>query len=208
MLNKRKLTVLIALAVAAIVGVIVGFAAAGPHLSAAPASEPEPSPSASSTGVDAAAVLTPELLRTVYAGATIAARFVGSDAETQKRLTYRENGFSEELAATFTPVWFDVFADPIVGTAETLNGQKLISAVVNVQAREVTLESVEGDAGARVFRMAVRIDCVPQWTTQNGQLRMPAHFTAFWHVTLDEASGKITDVAQPTLDEIPLRPKA
>lgn len=208
MLDKKRLAIIIAIAAVVIVALVIGIVWIATNATRSDA-EPTPSPSAtSSAGADTSG-FTPELKSAVITAAATAAQFQGSDTKAQRERNYLKAGFTQELATNFEPVWFEVFSDPIVGKVHIEStGETLVSAAVSIQARDVTVESAKGAPGSRIFRVAVDVDCQPQWTTETGNPRMPSKFTATWRVTIDEATGQITDVTQPTADEIPFRPES
>lgn len=206
MLDKKRLALIIAIAAVIIVALVAGIVWITANNK--PGAEPEPSSSPTSTADVDTSAFTTELRTTVITAAATAAQFQGSDTKAQRERNYVDAGFTQELATTFEPVWFEVFSAPIVGKVHIEStGETLVSAAVSIQARDVTVEDVTGEDGNRLFHVAVDVDCQPQWTTDTGNPRMPSKFTATWRVTIDEATGQVTDIKQPTPDEIPFRPE-
>lgn len=208
MLDKKKLFVLGVIAfiiIGALVAVIIWLSTSSTRN--APA-EPTPgaTPSSSAAADDG---FTKEIEATATTAAATAAQFQGSDTKAQRERIYADAGFSQELATSFEPVWFEVFSDPIVGTVSIqATGETLVSASVGVKGTpNVELQSVKGKPGNRSYRVAVDVAFQPQWTTQTGNPRTESQYTATWIVTVDEATGVVTNVEQPAADEIPFRPE-
>lgn len=201
MLDKKRLALIIAIAAVVIAAVIIAIVLV--TTANQPAAKPTPTPSATSTPSTTAPGFTNELRSLTITAAASAAQFQGSDTRAARERYYLKAGFSPELARNFEPVWFDVFSNA-TKTKIAATGETLIGAAINVKGSALITEvTATGEAGHRVYRAAVEVDCQPQWSTDAGGPFTRSPFKATWHVTVDEATGLVTEVTQPKPDEIP-----
>lgn len=205
MLNKKRMTIVIGIGIIVIVAIITGVI----WLASATTQGAEPSPTPSETSTDnlRAPGFTEELKGTAVTAAVTAAVFQGSDTRAAREKRYASSGFTQELAENFEPVWFDVFGTASKHYIEA-TGETLIGAAVNYTGvNTVQHVTATGKAGNRVYRVAVDVGCTPQWSVDGGGSQMATAFTATWTVTVDEATGLVTGIEQPTPDEIPFQPE-
>jgi len=208
MLDKKKIIIIaiVGVVVAVLIGAIVWLALSGSRNTTT--STPDAAPTGSAEPV--IAEIPAEIEEMATTAAATAVQFQGADTKSQRERNYIAAGFSQEVAANFEPVWFDVFSDPIVGKVSIeATGESLVSAAVSVKSvPSVELESVTGEPGARSYRIAVDVAFQPQWTTDTGSPRFESQYTATWTVTVNEATNTVTGVVQPSADEIPFRPES
>lgn len=207
MLDKKKLAIIITVAIVVLAALIIGIIWVSTNAGRATTATPNSSPTSSTLSPAATATLTDPQRATVITAAVAAAQFSGSDGKAQRDRNYAAAGFPEGLAASFQPVWLEVFNVPTVSKVKiAATGETLLGATINVQSTPtVSVTHVSGTPGHRTFEVAVDVACAPQWTLDGGSVRFGNEFTATWHVTLDEATGAVTNVEQPTRAQIPFQ---
>lgn len=130
-----------------------------------------------------------ELYMTEYAPVAIrvvnaAATWSSSQTPEERVQAYREAGMSDELAESFAPIWADMFTD---------------AAVTDVEAQIVTFKQIgeiTGSEGAAVWNVMYDVTFQANWNVDGAGSRL-ARESAYWWVTVDQATGKVTGISQP-----------
>lgn len=113
---------------------------------------------------------------------------VAQDVNVQR---YLSAGFSKDLAESFEPVWKDIY-DP----------EKLTYFGVTAAADRVWLSDASGEENAHSYRVGVLISYDIEWSLREGSDSGSPKAEATWWVTLDEKTGKVTEIDQPTKGEL------
>lgn len=206
MINKKKLALIVGFIIAvvlALVLVIVLTATAGttariskPHEStAAPSASASSTPGSGATeGSYADVEAFTEQLAEHARSAASAANAWSKAAPAQNRVNqYLRSHISPETASTFTPVWAEIFAS--AKTAE----------VTTSLVGDPAISSVTGTTGHHTFIVGVPVNYQATWLRQDGTTGYQAPTRATWWVTVDEASGLITAITQPSPDDLQIR---
>lgn len=189
MLDKKRLAVFITLGAIVLVAFIALVAWIIGNINSAPATAPSASPTPSSSISPELAAFTPELEK-VAVNVAIAASSWSSAATPEARAQqYERAGMSPEYARVYTPIWSSVF-----------EGTKSSEVSSAVRSKPEVLD-VDGDLGYLTFKVAVPIDWRASWNFGSGQQFQPGAANP-WIVTVDEHTGLVTAVDQPSLDDI------
>lgn len=204
MLDKRKLTLFIIAAVV-IVATIAGIAvlaigrASTPQAtsSTAPATAPIPSGHADETPNSASyeSWLAFEPYSQVAREVALeACRWRKLEDAAVKERAYVAAGMSAQLAASFRPVWADVFATESVATAE-------ISCRVNTPP---AVNAVDGTEGNYVWRVGVTVIYEGTWV-HNATPGAQGAASATWWLTVEQETGEVIAIEQPSPSDVQIR---
>lgn len=204
MLDKRKLTLFIIAAVV-IVATIAGIAvlaivrASVPQATSSTAPAPAPIPSGhadetpNSESYESWLAFEPysQVARDV---ALEACRWRKLEDAAVKERAYVAAGMSAQLAASFQPVWADVFAPASVATAE-------ISCRVNTLP---AVNSVDGTEGNYVWRVGVTVIYEGTWV-HNATPGVQGAASATWWLTVEQETGEVIAIDQPSPNDVQIR---
>lgn len=113
---------------------------------------------------------------------------VAQDVNVQR---YLSAGFSKDLAESFEPVWTDIY-DPAQLTYFNTSGK----------VDRIWLSDATGEENAHSYRVGVLISYDIDWAWREGGASSNPEAEATWWVTLDEKTGKVTEIDQPTKGEL------
>lgn len=138
------------------------------------------------------AAFTPELAQIARDATHAAVTWGVSTPRDQLINRYTENGMSPEYASVFTPLWVSVF-----------EGAR--SAQVDVQSvRQPEVLDVTGEENFRTFRVAVPVVWNASWVSSSQGQQNAGTKPGVWILTVDEHTGLITEVDQPTVEDLDL----
>ncbi|MGO4298350.1 hypothetical protein [Glutamicibacter sp. MCAF14] len=206
MIDKKKLIIFGALAaviVAAIIGGIV-WAANNSEPAAEPTTAPtanEPSQSATPTPsitpspsdgkFDGLMSFDKDREQAASNAAVAAAKWSSPVSDEARQQGYLSAEFSPELAKSFAPVWADIY-DP----------EQVTSLTVEANAERVWLNDATGEESKHTYRVGVLVNYNVDWMLRSGGASGQPEAQATWWVTMDEKSGKVTKIDQPTKSEL------
>lgn len=122
----------------------------------------------------------------------LAAAWDGTQSDADRTAAYETAGMSPELAASYKPVWAEVFANvPASHITITQNGAP-------------GLNTLSGDPGHQQVKVGVSLKYSGTWT-HAGRTDMQVPADATWWVTIDEASGKAVAIDQPSTNDVQIR---
>jgi hypothetical protein len=214
MIDKKKVAVIgaavglvLGLLIAGIVWVATSGKNAGGGGSSPVATATSPAPSSTPTASSATPSSSPTetafdvdqaYAQTAITTAMVAASWDGIDTDENRRTAYVGAGFSPQLAASFTPLWQQVFDVPQVFHYDFGDGRSVMSAttVGNLDS-DPDIASTTGQAPHQQFRFAVNIAYKADWDKTAGSDNFHLGGTGTWFVTVDEATGKAVAVEQP-----------
>lgn len=207
MLDKKKIVALAGFALAVIIVLVTAIIAmtgsggnskanntpAAQESSSAPAT-PSPSPSA------ALALEEQDLL---IRAANAAASYAGPKSGTApwKPADYMKYRFAENLAETYTPIWYGVFAGRTDQEGVIVHGQA--GGEGSSPSTYVRVLDFSGDhPGAYVLRVAVDVN----WSTEGVKpapgKKNPKGGKATWTLTYDQLSQRVVKIEQPAWQEL------
>lgn len=222
MIDKKKLTIILGVAVACTIALIVAIVWAVTTLAgnnsdptptptpsaatetATPSAEPEPTPAATETaGTEAPegdAQLLPEELQTKAENAAgAAAVWSGYRNRASYESRYTNAGFSAELVDSYESVWASVYDDPAVAVIES-TGMPMVETFASIVSSEV--RDIRGEEGDRLFVVAVKIHYDAQWTDRDGRTHLGgvqsnSQGDAIWGATVSEKTGEVVEISDP-----------
>lgn len=205
MIDKKKLTIFGAIAVIVVAAIVGGIIWASQN--STPTTEPTPSPTATPSS---SATPSPEITASPSEGefdgllsfdkerekvaanaAVAAAKWSSPVSEEAREQGYRSAGFSPELVESFNPVWADIY-DP----------EKVTSLIVEANSERVWLSDATGKDKKHTYRVGVLINYNVDWMRRSGGASGQPEAQATWWVTMDEKTGKVTKIDQPTKAEL------
>lgn len=196
MIDKKRLTIIavvIAVLIAVIVALIVALMNANRDSAATPPSPTgEPVvPTVVETDPTPEIVFTEEQLQTirdVAAAATTWTNITTNEANVQR---YIDAGMSSSLAREFVPVWAEIY----------LGGAEIYGTLAPRGTPTVVDYTPGSTEGTGIFQVEGVIDFDGTARLEPGR-PVPVTGQAIWLFALDEATGKVIAIAQPTLAEL------
>ncbi|MGH3654828.1 hypothetical protein [Glutamicibacter sp.] len=123
--------------------------------------------------------------------AVAAAKWSSPVSDEARQQGYLSAEFSPELAKSFAPVWADIY-DP----------EQVTSLTVEANAERVWLNDATGEESKHTYRVGVLVNYNVDWMLRSGGASGQPEAQATWWVTMDEKSGKVTKIDQPTKSEL------
>lgn len=209
MIDKKKLIIFSVIAAVIIAAVIGGIIWAANN--SEPAAEPTTTPTANETNApNESASPTPSITASPSEGefdglmsfdkdreqaasnaAVAAAKWSSPVSDVSRQNGYSNAEFSPELAKSFEPVWADIY-DP----------EQVTSLTVEANAERVWLNDATGENKNHTYRVGVLINYKANWMRRSGGASGQPEAQATWWVTMDEKTGKVTKIDQPTKGEL------
>lgn len=196
MIDKKKLGIIIAVTagVTTLLVVLAVWVGSTPNRPGSPvdALVQPPAASPSATPEDRLRAIAPDLDQTARKVALQVVQW-GSFPLESRRGHYVEVGMSPGYAAVFQPIWQTVF-EPVGG------GQ-----VSGIYLESTRVLDTTGEEGYRTFQVAIEARYTAQWHADGrptGSTRRNV-----WVLTVDEHSGLVTAVDQPSMEELDLVPE-
>ena len=209
MIDKKKLTIFGVIAAVIIAAVIGGIIWAANN--SEPAAEPTTAPTANETNAPNESVTpTPSITASPSDGefdglmsfdkdreqaasnaAVAAAKWSSPVSDEARQQGYVSAEFSPELAKSFTPVWEDIY-----------DSEQVTNLIVEAEAERVWLSDATGENKDHTYRVGVLINYNVDWMRRSGGASGQPEAQGTWWVTMDEKTGKVTKIDQPTKGEL------
>lgn len=211
MVDKKKVTIFVAVAIVIIAALFGGFIWGLNSKSEPSVAENNTTVSTESTATsnEVAASATPDSTGTpsgdfdgvlsfdedqenlAINAAIAAAEYSSPESDQARQNSYNNAGFSPELTKSFSSVWVDIY-DP----------EKVTSLTVEATFERVWLSDVTGDDKDHTYRAGVLLTYDADWMKRSGGASGQPKAQGTWWVTIDEKTGKVTEVDQPTKSEL------
>lgn len=196
MIDRKRLTLII-VGIVAVVAILAGLTVWLVIANQNPAEDETQHGTSSEIEETPTITFTEEQQKTVFAVARLAAAWNGTANPDTTEQRYVEAGMSESLARDYLPVWAGYF-----GSNEIAQIQ-----VKNVGSAPASIEYGEGnqhtEPGTGKFRVGVEVTY--EGTYHNGSTTVPiGNNSAIWYFILDERTGNVVDIQQPSLGDLGL----
>lgn len=172
-------------AAASTTGTAAGSTGSGTPSPTAPAASGSPTASATHEGVESARPLpTLDINDLAQRAALAASSYDAAETPQARAARYRDAYFSDELAATYRPVWATVF------------GGLTVANIYTATDGPPGLDKASGTEGHHTWRVGVTCLYSGQWI-KDGSAHAQPPATSTWFVTIDEATNRVTQIDAP-----------
>lgn len=199
MIDRRKIltfAIVGAVALAVIIGIIVLVVVnqnsndgGNDDTAVKPSASSSPTPTEGDEAEEALALFEDDYLSMAKSAAVIATSWNGATDPEVRTARYTQAGLAPELAASYTPVWAEIFGDNITAEITTTVDNNLV------------VNEVRGEKGSYVWRVAASVTFKGSWH-EDGATQIQSAKTATWWLTIDQSTGEVTAIDQPSSDEL------